>query len=220
MEFVESLVKEGQLVSYGGYLYRKDKPNKTTINWRCAVKACKGRLTTVKHAENGDVPTRVGGEHLHAPDPARIEVKKVHSRVTEKAVNTQEPPRRIIAAEIQPLSQEAISQLRSNRNLAVMINRKRKQVRYVPVAPKSRNRFAIPEEYTRTPGGENFLLYDSGKQDEDHILIIGTEMMVSVSLHCTFLSVVLCSNFSSLYLFFSLIFSLKLLFTSEIGCPS
>ena len=129
MEFVESLVKEGQLVSFGGYLYRKDKTNKTTINWRCAVKACKGRLTTTINAKNGDVPTRVGGEHVHAPDPARIEVKKVQSRVTEKAVNTQEPPRRIIADEIQPLSQEAASRLRSNRNLEVMINRKRKQVR-------------------------------------------------------------------------------------------
>ena len=156
--FVESLVKKGQLVSYEGYLYHKDETNKTTINWRCAVKACKGRLTI--NADDGDVPTRVSGEHLYALVPARIEVKQVHSCVTKKAVNTQEPPRRIIADEIQPLSQEAASQSRTNRNLAVMINRKRKQVRCVLVTLNSRSDFAISKEYAGIPGGENFLLYD------------------------------------------------------------
>ena len=38
MEFIESLIKEGQLISYERYLYRKDKTNKTTNNWRCAVR--------------------------------------------------------------------------------------------------------------------------------------------------------------------------------------
>ena len=60
------------------------------------------------------MPTRVvSGEHFHAPDPTRIEMEKMHARVTEKAVNTQEPPRRIIADEIQPLNQEAIETLQS-----------------------------------------------------------------------------------------------------------
>ena len=180
MEFIKSLVEDGQMVSYKGYLYRKDKTNKATINWRCSVKSCKGRLTTTINANNDDVPTRVSGEHFHAPDPARIEVKKVNARVTEKAVNTHKPLRRIIADEIQPLNQKAASQLRSNRNLAVMINRKRKQVRWVPVAPNSRNGFTISEEYAKTPDGENFLLYDSREQDENRILIFGTKMMVDL----------------------------------------
>ena len=107
MDFFKSLVEDRQMVSYKGYLYGKDKTNKATINWRCAVKSCKGRLITTKNAKNGNAPARVSGKHFHAPDPACIEVKKVHAHVTEKAVNTQEPPRCIIADEIQPLNQEA-----------------------------------------------------------------------------------------------------------------
>ena len=88
MEFIKSHVKDGQMVLYKGYFFRKDKTDKATINRRCAVKSCKGRLTATINAENDDVPARVSGEHFHAPYPACIEVKKVHARVTEKAVNT------------------------------------------------------------------------------------------------------------------------------------
>ena len=102
----------------------------------------------------------------------QVKVKKVYSRVSEKAVNTQEPPRQIIADEIQPLSQEVILQLSSNKNLAVIINKKRKQVHCISVAPNSRNDFAIPEEYARIPGGKNFLLHD----------LSGTGMMVDLLL--------------------------------------
>ena len=115
-----------------------------------------------------------------ALDPASIDMKKVHSRVTERVVNTQEPSRRKTGDEIQPLSQEATSQLRSNRNFAVVINRKRKQVHCVPVVPNLRNGFAISKECARTLGGENFLLYNSGKRDEERILIFGTRMMVDL----------------------------------------
>ena len=61
-----------------------------------------------------------------------------------------------------------------------MINRKRKQVHCVPVVPNSRNGFAISEECARTLGGEKFFLYDSVEQDEEHILIFGTRMMVDL----------------------------------------
>ena len=76
-----SLKKEGNLISFRGYLYRKGKKHTSTINWRCTVRACKGRLITNREPSDGDVPVE-RGEHAHLPNPARVEVKKLQCRVT------------------------------------------------------------------------------------------------------------------------------------------
>ena len=68
MEFVESLKNGGKLVSYNGYLYRRDKEYKTTINWRCTEKGCKGRLITSAVSSTDEIPC-VRGEHCHLPNP-------------------------------------------------------------------------------------------------------------------------------------------------------
>lgn len=181
MELVDSLKCDGKMASYAGYLYRKDKQHQSTTNWRCAVRGCKGRLITANNAPDNSEPT-VRGEHSHVPDPARIEVKKLQGNVTQKAILTQEPPRRIIKDEISAsqISSEAAVQLRANKNLSVMINRKRKRVQQAPAAPTSRSGFEIPERYTQTPAGNQFLLFDSGVDDFDRILIFGTTEMVQL----------------------------------------
>lgn len=179
MEIIDSLKKDGKLISFDGYLYRKDRICTTTINWRCTVKGCKGRLITSSAPNEGDVPD-VTGQHCHIPNPARAAVKQLHSRITERAVRTQDPPRRIIQDEVQTLPREAAASIRCNKNLAAMINRKRKRVHHAPPCPISRNGFIIPDNYTVTMSGEQFLLFDSGMDDEDRILIFGTNRMVQL----------------------------------------
>ena len=91
MEFVDSLKSNGKLVSFNGRLYRKDKEHKNTINWRCTVKGCKGRLITSAVSSVEDIPC-VRREHCHLPDPSKVEVKKLHSRLIEKALSTTDAP--------------------------------------------------------------------------------------------------------------------------------
>ena len=177
MEFVDSLKNGGKLVSYNGYLYRRDKEHKTTINWRCTIKGCKGRLITSAVSSTDEIPY-VRGEHCHLPNPSKVEVKKLHSRLKEKATATADVPRKIIRDEVQTLSQEAATQVGTNRNLAAIINRKRRRVQHLPPAPSSRTGFVLPIEYTVTSSGEQFLLFDSGVEDENRILIFGTKRMV------------------------------------------
>ena len=83
-------------------MYRKDKEHKTTINWRCSVKGCKGDLVTRAVPNMGDIPCG-RREHCHLPDPAKVEIKKLHSRVIEKARATADAPRKIIQDEVQML---------------------------------------------------------------------------------------------------------------------
>lgn len=117
MELVESLRRGGKMVSYAGYPYQKDKKHQSTTNWRFSVKACEGHLITLNNAAEDSEPT-VRGELSHVPDPARINVKKLHSQVSHKAVSTQEPPRRIIKDEItaSQLSTEAAVKILANKN--------------------------------------------------------------------------------------------------------
>jgi hypothetical protein len=109
MEIVPSAKKDGILVFYQGYLYRKDREFVTTISWRCTVKGCKGRLSTNRDLDQE--PT-VRGDHLHAPDPARAEVKKVQATVCDRALSSLDPPRRIIQDQAGTLSQEAAVNIR------------------------------------------------------------------------------------------------------------
>lgn len=94
MEVIESC-KSGRLIGYSGFLYRVDRKNQSTINWRCVVKGCKGRLGTPREYQEGDIPIE-RGQHNHIPDPSAIEIKKLQSRVAEQASSTHDPPRRII----------------------------------------------------------------------------------------------------------------------------
>jgi hypothetical protein len=107
-------------------------------------------------------------------------VKKAQARAREKAKATSDPPRRIIADEVGLLSEQASSQLGTNRNLAAIINRKRRKEKSAPQAPRTRFGFEIPDTYTTLSNGETFLLADSGSEDEDRILIFGAPSMISL----------------------------------------
>lgn len=73
MKLIQSQKNYGKLISFKRFLYRKDKTNSSTINWRCTVKS-----------SDGDTPSE-RGEHHHLPDPARLEVKQLHERtITQK----------------------------------------------------------------------------------------------------------------------------------------
>ena len=63
--------KGNDKIAFNGYSYRRDKINKTTVSWRCDLKCCKGRLTTPLDYTQSlrGVET---GEHVHAPNPAKI----------------------------------------------------------------------------------------------------------------------------------------------------
>lgn len=161
-------------------MYRKDKTYEDHINWRCRTKGCNGRLTTTASPQDGEVPTKIRGDHLHPPQPADAEVAKLQNRIVEKAMGTRDPPRRIIADEVVHLSQEAAVQVRTNRNLSAMINRKRKRQDCPPPTPQSRSGFIIPPEYTHLESGEQFLLHDSGAEDDSRILIFATPRMLDV----------------------------------------
>jgi len=169
----------GSLIGFDGYLYRKDREAKHHISWRCARPGCKARLTSPL-SPAGLEPSSLHGDHCHAPDPAKVEVKKLQARVREKAAGISDPPRRIIADEVGDLSQEAAAQVRTNRNLAALVTRKRKREHRAPPAPKARTGFEIPDSYASLKNGTPFLLSDTGSDDDKRILIFASQSMMDL----------------------------------------
>lgn len=172
-------------MAYQGYIYRKDHVKGNTINWRCSVRDCKGRLVTpLMDLQPGPVDDDVEpvrkGDHLHAPDPARVEVKKLHGVVKERAVTSEEPPRRIVQDAVAGIGEEAATKVRSNTNLTAMVNRKRRHGEAFPPPPHGRLAFEIPPNLRVTNNGQPFLLHDSGPEDADRLLIFAAPRMVQL----------------------------------------
>jgi protocatechuate 3,4-dioxygenase beta subunit len=53
-------INKNDVVAFNGYMYRKDKVRIETIDWRCTVRGCKGRLITQIAFEEDEAPTERG----------------------------------------------------------------------------------------------------------------------------------------------------------------
>ncbi|XP_064104029.1 uncharacterized protein LOC135213860 [Macrobrachium nipponense] len=177
MEVIKSQ-KGKDLLSYDGYLYRKNKTNKTSQNWRCVMKDCRGTLKTVPNYQE-KCEAKIGQEHNHGPDHARQSVRIALGKMNEQASNCSAPPRRVIAAVVQELDDEAMANVPKKRALQKRIQRRRKVEGHFP-EPLSINELIIPEEFkTFTINGntEPFLLSDVAS-DSKRIIIFASQHML------------------------------------------
>ena len=176
MEIVKSR-KGHDKIALNGYLYRKDKTSLTRISWRCDRKTCKARLATPVLYQNvvGTIDDVVEkGEHVHAPDPAAVEVAHVKDAMLAAATATNDPPRRILQDNIGGISQEAAARIASGTNLKKAVSRKRRRDEEHPPQPQNPEGMQVPPNLSRTFGGQDFLLHDSGVGDESRLLLFGT----------------------------------------------
>ena len=177
-------------IGYNGYGYRLDKTSLNSINWRCDVAKCKGRLTTeIDYRSSRRNPIETG-EHSHAPNPAKIAAAAAVCAAKENSVsNPDVPPRRVISSTMINLSDEALTALPPRRNLRRTLQRKRTSSEAFPAKPKSHD-FQIPDQfhYISIDGRqERFLLYDSYDPNDDEndtndgrVVIFATDEMLRV----------------------------------------
>jgi hypothetical protein len=118
-------------------------------------------------------------EHTHTADSVHCEVLTVRASIKRKAEETEETPQQILGQELQQLSQQAAVQMVPIQHLRRNIRRVKQKKNAVHPLPVDRT-FEIPEEYKSLADGENFLLYDSGCDDPNRILIFGTERTLNL----------------------------------------
>lgn len=153
---------------YEGFVYIKDKEveDGEVIYWRCErKKICKGRAKTV-----GDT-VHTGTQHNHAPDATRKDVIQAKNDVKIVAATTRNPTHQILAEAVATISEVAAVQLPKFNSLKRTIQRQRTSL----PSPRTLAELTIPENYTLTLDNEQFLMHDSGKDDEDRFLIFSTQ---------------------------------------------
>lgn len=188
MEVIQSRYSNDKIL-YNWYLYRRDRVNKTTVNWRCVQDKCKGRISTPLDYRNGAIPN-VKNDHNHPANPADVQKQKGIAEMKERAAATDAPPRRLIGEMMGNLTDETLTNLPQRSALRRTIQRKRKRDDAFPPLPLNLEDIEIPEQFREVlVGGTQvrFLLHDTGDADNDaeeeenrlkRIILFGTDEML------------------------------------------
>jgi hypothetical protein len=115
-------------------------------------------------------------DHNHLPRPDKLVADNYVDEMIERAEQTSEPPRTIISKIQKDMPLELATVIPSDRNLTQAIQRVRRN-KYGK-APQSRSE--IDFSGLESADGEPFLLDDSGEDDEDRVLVFGTQKNLKV----------------------------------------
>ncbi|XP_072377879.1 uncharacterized protein [Diabrotica undecimpunctata] len=179
LAFVKSQ-KGNNLLLYNGFLHKKERVVGEKTIWKCATYnkcKCTGRVHTVV-----DEITK-STEHNHVADTAKIEAKEACNRMKEVAQQLEHSTQGVVSEISQGLSLAATAQLPSVSSLKKTVQRVRNELEGTPANPRNLEELVLPEEYKTTTGGELFLLFDSGPEEE-RILLFSTQRYLRFMEQC------------------------------------
>ena len=96
------------------------------------------------------------------------------ANMKENTLKSQLASSSLICAACGELENDRRSFMPSTSSLSRNLRRWRQTEEKAPPIPRSRSGYVIPEEFTCLQNGKMFLLYDSGVEDENRMLIFGT----------------------------------------------
>ena len=137
---------------------------------------CKGKVKVLGN------DLEVLRDHTHGTEQHKVSALKALQAMTTRAQTSDEAPQQILTANLGGLSEGAAAYLpdipvvrRNIRLLTAYLPRQRQKAGNRLPIPQSREdiRVPLPDRYTTTSAGRNFLLYDS--QDANRILVVGTD---------------------------------------------
>lgn len=162
-----------------GYLYSKDKETNEKIIFRCvkyqkSQTNCKARIHL--DLDNQIIKDSSNEDHNHPGQAAEVKGRAIVQNITKSALdNLNLNPKAIIAQAATEVTDAVAAQMPFVRTISRSIRKKRQVQREDPPIPAKLSDFEVPENIQKLPSGENFLLCDTGKDDENRILIFGTQ---------------------------------------------
>jgi hypothetical protein len=162
-----------------GYLYVFDKfsADHSKKFWRCELKnECKVRLHTT--ADNDRVLKQIN-QHSHGSDAAQLRAAIILTGIKRRATETTEIPSVILNSALQGTSTAVQAKMPKKDAIRKVIQRSRNDNRAAPPQPANRASIIIPDAYRMYEVApdqmEEFLLWDSGEQDENRIFLFGRQ---------------------------------------------
>ncbi|KAK3907826.1 Alanine--tRNA ligase [Frankliniella fusca] len=160
---------------------------RTRIYWRCwQRKICNASITTNNNLDDFQIFRDGTAKHLHAADPAEIEVKRISNRVKRRALESpNETPSAGLAATVGAPPEEIVQRLPERRSMRRMVNRV--QVGQRPQNPKTIQDLLIAPPQDVTLRGTRFPMYDSSVDDPDRLLIFASPESLKILAICDML---------------------------------
>ncbi len=171
MEFIKSSRSE-ELLCLIGFILSINYQRATKRYWKCRKGNCKFTAVT---EQNQLLSSK--GEHDHSPEQAKIEIKKAMERAKTICMNEPLKPLkrayREVFDEIDLNNEQNLDELPSLKKFKPLYRARRKRL---PKLPHTMAEVLLPEEWTTTEDGRNFLL--ANDDEEERILIFGTSQNV------------------------------------------
>ncbi|RNA35707.1 FLYWCH zinc finger domain [Brachionus plicatilis] len=171
MGFITLSQKDAPQLYYDGHFFRdntnKNVKGKGNVNWRCVKTNCNVTCQTASDNIGRSFEIlKIKGEHIEAPDAAKLKKLEYRRQLKEMAKNTDEAPRKIIT--------KAKSKTVVNDEVIANQGSYEADTQYPP-EPKDLSDINMPEflNSTLTNSNTNFLIYDSGNMDKDRFFIFG-----------------------------------------------
>ncbi|KAG0437496.1 hypothetical protein DMUE_3656 [Dictyocoela muelleri] len=159
--------RNGKILLYRGNTYNLHWEDSGSSNWRCRDRKCKERLIL-----KNEVVT-LKNAHQHEMNLEKNEAVFLRFKALNRSLNTCERPRDIILGELGNVPAPVLNHLPNFKSLNDTIIRYRKKEKFV-VSPND-----IPNDIKKTYANEKFLIYDSGQESINRILIFSTSQNLS-----------------------------------------
>ena len=174
MEFATTERGARMLIRNGfRYIFQKEVSNNLQSS-ECLLRRkghCKAKI---KLHMNGELVGEIN-EHSYPPSQDQIEVTKVKASTKRRSQATHDTPRQILGAALQNISETAAANLPQINNLKRTIHAQRKDSDLPPTLLLKEDIPVLPERYQVKKAGEQFLIFDSGVEDNERILTFATQ---------------------------------------------
>ena len=163
MEFSQSQ-KGNQVLTYKGFQYLRFRTRDETVTWRCRESRstkCPAFLKTTNDCIEKE-PT----SHSHDSCPQKAQANIFRSKMREDIAQVSATPRNVIGNTLQHATDDVLAYIPKQSSLARSLLR-HKSDKHLP--NPSTTQFEIPTKYV------DFILYDSGVQHPDRILVLGNQ---------------------------------------------
>lgn len=162
-----------KFVDDDSFVYVLNNKNKdgSVEYWTCEKKGfCRAKI----HVSNDRVISVVG-EHTHEPDVNAVKASVVLDDIRREAETSQNSTRNLIRDAVANKDDGVLAALPSRATMARRIQRVRRRLNPSPPLPTARHGFVVPTTYSTTTDGRRFLMFDSGVDDHNRILIYSTD---------------------------------------------
>ena len=162
-----------KFVDDDAFVYVLNNKNKdgSVEYWTCEQKKfCKAKV----HVSNDRV-IRAIGDHTHGPDVNSVKARQLLNTVKRDAETSRDSTRNIIRDAVCQQDDGVLAALPSRATISRRIQRARRRLNPCPAIPTARHGFVVPVVYSTTTDGRRFLMYDSGIDDNDRLLIYSTD---------------------------------------------